>query len=91
MDGAKGDGGRDDPLLEQRVARLEEDVREIRADIREIRADVRELQVAIARIEGKLDIVIARTPTSLQLWGMLLSTWTAGAGIVFLMMRFMQP
>jgi hypothetical protein len=78
-------------MLEQRVARLESDVSEIKNDIREIRSDVRDLQVSVARIEGKLDIAIARTPTNLQLWGMILSTWTAGAGIVFLMLRFMHP
>ena len=78
-------------MLEQRVERLEEDVREVKADVKSLQSDVRDLQVSMARVEGKLDIMIARTPTPQQLWAMILSTWTAGAGIVFILIRFMQP
>lgn len=78
-------------MLEARVERLEADVKDIKEDVRALRSDFGDMRASMARVEGRLDMLVSRTPTALQLWGMILSTWTAGAGIVFVMLRFLQP
>ena len=73
--------------MEQRVARLEEDVREIKDELRSIRTVLVEIRERLSTIEGKLD----RTPTAMQIWSMIFSTWVAGAGIVLIAFWFFSP
>ena len=76
-----------DPMLEQRVERLEEDVREIRTDIRGIHQVLTDIRERLANIEGKLD----RTADAVSMWRMVVGTWIAGAGIVMLAVKLLQP
>ncbi len=75
----KGDGGSgpEDPMLEQRVARLE-------ADVSEIKTSVKSIEVTLAEIKGKL----SQAPSWLQLIGVVISTWMAGAGIVLAIIKY---
>jgi hypothetical protein len=76
LDGGKGSGP-EDPMLEQRVAKLE-------ADVSEIKTSVKSIEVMLAEIKGKL----SQSPTWLQLIGVVISTWMAGAGIVLAIIKF---
>ena len=76
-----------DPMLEQRVERLEEGVREIRTDIRGIHQVLTEIRERLSNIDGKLD----RTPDAGSMWKMVVGTWVAGAGIVMLAVKLLQP
>lgn len=46
-------------------------------------ADYAALRADVARIEGRL----ANTPTSIQLFAFMITTWAAGAAIVFAIVR----
>lgn len=76
LDGGKGSGP-EDPMLEQRVAKLE-------ADVSEIKTSVKSIEVMLAEIKGKL----SQSPTWLQLIAVVISTWMAGAGIVMAVIKF---
>ena len=83
--------GFDGRMLEQRVARLEEDMREVKSTLKGIEAKLVTIEVAVARIEGRLQGV----PSSWQLFTALVTTvvatWSAGAAIVFTLLRFAKP
>ena len=72
-----GGSGPEDPMLEQRVARLE-------TDVSEIKSSVKSIEITLAEIKGKL----SQLPTWLQLIGVVISTWMAGAGIVMAIIKF---
>lgn len=58
-----GGGGPEEPMLEQRVARLEADVSEIRSDVRDIRTDIREMNGRMLRLEermGRMEVGIQK-------------------------------
>lgn len=81
-------------MLDQRVERLEADVAEIRSDVRTIRSDLTSLDRRVtdgnerlARIEGRLD----QMPDASTMWKMVVGTWIAGAGIVMLAVKLLQP
>lgn len=75
-------------MLEQRVARLVEKVSGIQTTLARIEAklDGKADASALARVDGML----SRSPDTGQLWRMIVSTWIAGAGIVFVIIRFAQ-
>lgn len=86
-------------MLDARVTRLEDDMREVKASLRTIELAVAEikhlpkasdyagLKADVARLDGR----ISQTPTMLQLVGIVVTTWTAGAAIVFTLLRFAKP
>ena len=82
-----GGSGPQNPVLEQRVARLEEDVREIKDDVKRILDLMTRTREEVAEIRGAL----SRIPTLPQFWAMIVSTWIAGAGIVLLAFQFVGP
>ena len=82
-----GSSGPQDPVLEQRVARLERDVSEIKDDVKRILDLITRTREDVAEIRGAL----SRIPTLPQFWAMIVSTWVAGAGIVVLAFRFIEP
>jgi uncharacterized coiled-coil protein SlyX len=57
--GGSGDGP-EDPMLEQRVARLETDVADIKASLRTMSQDINEIKIGLAKIDGKFDKVDGR-------------------------------
>ena len=61
-------GGPEDPMLEQRVARLEEDVKEIRGDVRDIRGDIADIKERFARIEGGFAGINAKLDAIPTIW-----------------------
>jgi len=95
-----GSGGPGDPTMEQRVARLEQDSKVLSGALEKINerliaidvelkhlprsAEIAALKADVARIDGKL----AALPSSWQLLTMIISTWAAGAAIVFAILRF---
>ena len=74
-------------MLEQRVARLEESLREVRSDLKRILELLAKTREDGAEMRGAL----SRIPTMPQFWAMIVSTWIAGAGIVLLAFRFVEP
>ncbi len=72
---------RDDVLtqIEMRLDAIEAEIRQLSkmVDFATLRADV-------ARIDGKLSNI----PTMWQLFTMVVSTWAAGAAVVFTILRF---
>jgi hypothetical protein len=82
----------EDPMLEQRVARLEEDMKEIRSALIRIEAelthmpkamDYTALRTEVAEIKGRL----TNLPTTLQMLVMLITVWSVGSGIIFAVLR----
>ena len=74
-------------MLEQRVERLEEDVREIKTDLRSINGTLSDIRERLGKIDGRLD----QMPNAATMWKMVVGTWIAGAGIVMVAFRIMQP
>jgi hypothetical protein len=93
-------GGAENPMLEQRVARLEDDMRDIKSALGRIEqrlagiegelkhlpkaADYATIKADVARVDGRL----VNMPTTWQLFTALITTWAAGAAIVFTLLRF---
>jgi hypothetical protein len=100
IDGGLGGGGPEDPMLDQRVAALEDGQKRSNAVLEKINerligieaeikhlpkaADYATLKADVARFDGKLSNI----PTMWQLLTMVVSTWAAGAAIVFTILRF---
>lgn len=100
-------GGPEDPMLELRVTRLEEDMREVKGILSRLEPMIVELvhttakKSDIERIEAKLAETreevktmkgaLSRSPTINHLLAATISTWIAGAGIVFAVMRLATP
>ena len=79
--------------LEKRMERVEGRLSSIEVLLAEIKGQLSQMPKAteigalradVARIDGKLSSV----PTMWQLLAMVISTWTAGAAIVFIIIRF---
>ena len=79
-----GGDGPEDPMLEQRVARLEDDMRDIKASLRSIDARLTSIDISVAEIKGR----VSQSPTWIQLLLALIATWGAGAAIVAAVVRF---
>ena len=77
-------GGPEDPVLEQRVARLEEDLKDVKASLKSIENKLTSIAESVAEIKGK----ISQSPTWIQLLVGLIATWGAGAAIVAALIRF---
>jgi hypothetical protein len=83
--GKSGDAGEpEDPMLEQRVARLEEDMKDVKSSLRSIEAKLVTIGESVAEIKGK----VSQSPTWIQLPIALIATWGAGAAIVAALIRF---
>ena len=98
-----GDGGPkgpEGPIVEERVIRLEQKVDRIEQllgqltpKITEIlltgakQADVYKMQVELAEVKGKVSML----PTWWMLAVTLIATWSAGAGIVFALVKATHP
>jgi hypothetical protein len=93
-----GGSGPEDPMIEQRVARLEDDLKEVKSSLKIIEAAVSEIKhlpkmsdnLALQRDFGALKAEVAEVKgrvSNLPTWWMLLlallATWGAGAGIVY--------
>lgn len=90
-------------MLDARVSRLEDQMSEIRSalvsikadlvhapktsDLTAIRGDIGSIRADVARLDGQL----SQLPTILQLVGIVITTWSAGAAIVFTLLRFAKP
>jgi hypothetical protein len=74
--------------LERRVERLEDDMSDVKSTLRSIEARLVSIEVATAEIKGKLQGL----PTSWQMFTAIVTsavaTWSAGAAIVFTLLRF---
>ena len=90
-------------MLEARVARLEDDMKEVKASLVEIKAELKHLprttdlqglrndfsslRADVAEIKGRL----SQMPTLLQLTVVVITPWSAGAAMVFTLLRFARP
>ncbi|HKI14701.1 MAG TPA: hypothetical protein VKA12_06760 [Roseiarcus sp.] len=90
----KGGGdGPEDPMLEQRVARLEQILERLEPKITEIlltgakQSDLHKVQTDLAEVKGR----ISGMPTTWTLFAGLvtatITTWSAGAAIVFALIK----
>ena len=86
-------GGPEGPMLEQRVARLEQILERLEPKITEIlltgakQTDIQKLQVELAEARGRVSML----PTWWMLIVAIVATWSAGAGIVFALVRAAHP
>ncbi len=86
-------GGPEGPMLEQRVARLEQILERLEPKISEIlltgakQTDIQKLQVELAEACGRVSML----PTWWMLIVAIVATWSAGAGIVFALVRAAHP
>ena len=86
-------GGPEGPMLEQRVARLEQILERLEPKITEIlltgakQTDIQKLQVELAEARGRVSML----PTWWMLIVAIVATWSAGAGIVFVLVRAAHP
>jgi hypothetical protein len=90
-------GGPEDPMLEQRVARLEQILERLEPRITEIlltgakQQDLHKVQVDLAEVKGR----ISGMPTTWTLFAWLIpslvATWGAGAAIVFAIVKASHP
>lgn len=84
IEGGRGKGsGPEDPMIEQRVTRLEEDMKDIKSSLKTIEAKLGSIDLSVAEMKGKL----SQAPNWIQLIGLTLATWAAGAAIVFTLLR----
>ena len=74
-------------MLEQRVARLEDDMKDVKASLRSIDSKLSGIEISMAEVKGKL----SQVPTWVQLIGLTLATWAAGAAIVATLIRVIRP
>jgi uncharacterized coiled-coil protein SlyX len=90
MGGSAGSGP-EDSMLEQRVARLEEDMKEVKSSLKGIQESLTQIAISIAKLDGRMTGLEGRLqaiPSAWQLFVALITTWSAGAAIVFAMIRF---
>ena len=86
-------GGPEGPMLEQRVARLEQILERLEPKITEIlltgakQTDIQKLQVELAEARGRVSML----PTWWMLIVAIVATWSAGARIVFALVRAAHP
>lgn len=97
---SSGDPG--DAMLEARVTRLEDDMREVKASLRTIelavaeikrlpkasdlaamRSDFSSLRADVTELRGR----VSQVPSLLQLVVTIITTWSAGAAMVFTLLR----
>lgn len=86
-------------MLEQRVARLEEDMKEVKSTLKGIEAAVLEIRTELKHVPKMVDHAalksevaeirgrMSQMPTLLQLVVIVITTWSAGAAIVFTLLR----
>jgi hypothetical protein len=86
-------GGPEGPMLEQRVARLEQILERLEPKITEIlltgakQTGIQKLQVELAEARGRVSML----PTLWMPIVAIVATWSAGAGIVFALVRAAHP
>ncbi len=91
--GSGGPRGPEDSMLEHRVARLEQILERLEPKITEIlltgakQSDVQRLQGELAEARGRVSML----PTWWMLILAVVTTWTAGAGIVFALGKAAHP
>jgi hypothetical protein len=80
-------------VLEQRVARVEHILERLEPKVTEIllsgakQADVQKVQVEVAELRGKVSML----PAWWMLVVALVPTWSAGAGIIFALLKAAHP
>ncbi|WP_244613429.1 hypothetical protein [Methylosinus sp. Ce-a6] len=57
--GGSGDGP-EDPMLEQRVARLESDLSEVKAMLKDIGKELIEIKIGVTKLDGKFEKIDGR-------------------------------
>jgi hypothetical protein len=81
-----GGGGPEDPMLEQRVARLEDDMKDVKTSLKSI-------EITLAKIEGRLtgfDARFASLPTTWTMLGIIFTTWAIGSGILIFALNVLR-
>jgi hypothetical protein len=73
--------------MDEALRRIEIALKELAADSKALRKDFSDLAIKVASIEGQ----IKNIPTVLQLFLALITTWSAGAAIVFALLRANHP
>jgi chromosome segregation ATPase len=73
--------------VDEALRRIETALRDLASDNKEMRRQMSDLTIKVATIEGQLKNI----PTTLQLFLALISTWAAGAAIVFALLKATHP
>jgi hypothetical protein len=73
--------------MDEALRRIEVALKELAADNKALRKDFSDLAAKVASIEGQ----IKNIPTVLQLFLALITTWSAGAAIVFALLKATRP
>jgi hypothetical protein len=100
-DGTDG-GGPEDPMLDQRVTKLEEVINRVDERLTNIESDLKHLPTAmdyaalradVAEIKGRVsgfDSRLGNLPTTWTLLGIVFTTWALGSGILIFAMSFLK-
>jgi chromosome segregation ATPase len=73
--------------IDEALRRIESALKELASDSKELRKQLGDLSVRVASVEGQLK----NLPTVLQLFLALITTWSAGAAIVFALLKAIHP
>ncbi|ABD90291.1 hypothetical protein [Rhodopseudomonas palustris] len=95
-----GSGGPEDPILEQRVARLEDDMKDVKASLRSIEIILAKIESRLTGLEGRLtgidgrlngiDARFSSLPTTWTMLTMIFATWGIGSGILIFALNVLR-
>jgi hypothetical protein len=99
--GSGNGSGPEDPMLDQRVTRLEDDMKDdVKAFLKSIDQKLTDITVRIAEVKGKgdalegrmagLDSKIGALPSTWTMLGLVFTTWALGSGILIFAMNFLK-
>jgi hypothetical protein len=78
------------PMLEQRVERLEADMKDVKSSLKFIEGKLSSIDVTLARLDERTNAMSKTALGPLSLFTAVISTWAAGAAIVFTLLHFVR-
>ena len=94
-----GDSGPEDPMLDQRVQALEADVKDVKQSLNRLEVAIARVEGVLTQMPKQSDLAVLRSEigeirgriSNMPTWWMLIvaiiTTWSAGAAIVFALIR----
>jgi hypothetical protein len=91
---SSGGSGPEDPMIEQRVARIEDDMKDIKTSLKSIETKLSSIDVSVAEMKGRVagvEMRLSAMPTSWQLMTFTVGAILGSAGLAFTIARFLKP
>jgi hypothetical protein len=94
-----GGSGPEDPMLDKRVEKLEADMKDAKASLARLEVSVGKIEGAVSQMPkgsdyatlrsdiGKIEGALSKLPTTVQLFLGMITTWAAGAAIVWAILK----